>query len=244
MQTSRHYAHRKVHHTFRPYNKDTLWTIWLPKNWTYSLNLEQVPDLLWSLFPATVDYKFGSHPVGQPRRGFPLASYNEEMQDMPKTCFCDKLKLQTSQPDTLCASPFIAARGTLVLLYVFSSCRCDFHTLPMKPLFTNVTPYPKLISSIVPSTASTVGITMLLLILIIKIVFFILRRGRWLWEFGLLFRRMLLNLHTTTLDFRRWRRPPEYLIGWVYCGFRSYNKSKNNQKKKGYPTLRNKTDWG
>jgi hypothetical protein len=50
----------------------------------------------------------------------------------------------------------------------------------MKPLFTNVTPYPKLISSIVPSTASTVGITMLLLILIIKIVFFILRRGRWL----------------------------------------------------------------
>jgi hypothetical protein len=51
----------------------------------------------------------------------------------------------------------------------------------MKPLLTNVTPYPKLISSIVPSTASTVGITMLLLILIIKIVFFILRRrGRWL----------------------------------------------------------------
>jgi hypothetical protein len=86
---------------------------------------------------------------------------------------------------------------------------------------------------------------MLLLILIIKIVFFILRRrGRWLWEFGLLFRRMLLNLHTTTLDFRRWRRPPEYLIGWVYCGFRSYTKSKNNKRKKGYPTLRNKTDWG
>jgi len=84
----------------------------------------------------------------------------------------------------------------------------------MKPLLTNVTPYPKLISSIVPSTASTVGITMLLLILIIKIVFFILRRrGRWLREFGLLFRRMLLNLHTTTLELRRWRRPTDYLIG-------------------------------
>jgi hypothetical protein len=51
----------------------------------------------------------------------------------------------------------------------------------MKPLLTNVTPYPKLISSIVPSTASTVGVTMLLLILIIKSVFIILRgRRRWL----------------------------------------------------------------
>jgi hypothetical protein len=49
----------------------------------------------------------------------------------------------------------------------------------MKPLLTNVTPYPKLISSIVPSTASTVGITML--VLIIKSVFIILRgRRRWL----------------------------------------------------------------
>ncbi len=51
--------------------------------WTWN----KVPDLLWSLFPATVDYKFCSHLVGQPRRGFPLASNNEEMRDMPKTCF-------------------------------------------------------------------------------------------------------------------------------------------------------------
>jgi hypothetical protein len=38
----------------------------------------------------------------------------------------------------------------------------------MKPFLTNVAPYPKLISSIVPSTTSTVGVAMLLLILIIK----------------------------------------------------------------------------
>jgi hypothetical protein len=52
----------------------------------------------------------------------------------------------------------------------------------MKPLLTNVTPYPKLISSIVPSTTSTVGVAMLLLILIIKSVFIVLwgrGRGRW-----------------------------------------------------------------
>jgi hypothetical protein len=97
------------------------------------------------------------------------------MQDGPKSGVCDKANA------TLCAYPFVAARGTLVLLYVLSSCWCDFHTLAMKPLLTNVTPYPKLISSVVPSTASTVGVTMLLLILIIKSVFIILRgRRRWL----------------------------------------------------------------
>jgi hypothetical protein len=52
----------------------------------------------------------------------------------------------------------------------------------MKPLLTNVAPYPKLISSIVPSTTSTVGVAMLRLIRINKRVFLVLGgrgRGRW-----------------------------------------------------------------
>lgn len=42
-----------------------------------------------------------------------------------------------------------AATGTLVLLYVLGSGRCDLDALSMKPLFTYVTAYPELVVSII-----------------------------------------------------------------------------------------------
>lgn len=89
-----------------------------------------------------------------------------------KACITQQL-----QPGKLCTGPFIAARWTLVLLNMFRSSWSDFYTLAMEPLLTDVATDPELVSGIRSTATSTKGVTMFLVILVIKR--FLLVLGRW-----------------------------------------------------------------
>jgi hypothetical protein len=68
--------------------------------------------------------------------------------------------IKPSSPSTL-----VAATRALVLLNVLSSGRGYFDTLAMEPLFTSITAYPELITSIIVSTCPAQCILMLFIIL-------------------------------------------------------------------------------
>lgn len=105
---------------------------------------------------------------------------NTLVQDGTKGAFCErhssitKLKLW---PDKLRTGPFVAARWTFVLLNVFCSCWCDFYTLAMEPFLADIATNPELIRGIRPSATSTKGVTVFLLVFIVKSI--LLNLGRW-----------------------------------------------------------------